>query len=100
MIYLTQLVYIKNGQEEAFNAFEAVAIPLIAKHRGTLLMRYRPRKEDVIDGSIEHPYEIHLVSFEADADFQSFLKDEERKKVLHLKEQSIKTVLLIKGTGI
>jgi hypothetical protein len=29
MIYLTQLVYLNPGKEEAFDAFEAVALPLI-----------------------------------------------------------------------
>jgi hypothetical protein len=56
--------------------------------------------EDVIDGTMERPYEIHLVSFDNDEDLQFFLKDEERKKVLHLKEQSVREVLLIKGSRV
>jgi hypothetical protein len=100
MIYLTQLIYINDGQEHTFNAFEAVAIPLITKYNGKLLMRCRPAAVDMIAGTIDRPYEIHLVSFDAEADFQAFLKDEERKKVLHLKEQSIREVWLIKGTRI
>lgn len=100
MIWLTQLVYIKEGEEEAFDAFEAVAIPLISKHRGKLLMRYRPRAEDVIDGTLARPYEIHLVTFDDDADLQAFFRDEERKKMLHLKEQSVKEVFLIRGSKV
>jgi hypothetical protein len=46
------------------------------------------------------PYEIHLVEFATDRDFDNFMHDEERKKFLHLKEQSIKAVFLIKGTKI
>jgi uncharacterized protein (DUF1330 family) len=100
MIYLTQLIYINEGQEQAFHTFEEVAIPLIAKYDGKLLMRYRPGAEDVIEGTMERPYEIHLVNFATDASFQAFLKDEERKKVMHLKEQSVREVLLIKGGRI
>jgi len=33
-------------------------------------------------------------------DFENFKHDEERKKFLHLKEQSIQSVLLIKGTKV
>jgi hypothetical protein len=33
-------------------------------------------------------------------DFKNFMQDEERKKFLHLKEQSIKAVTLIKGTKL
>ena len=46
---------------------------------------------------MDAPYEIHLVEFETSQDFEDFLKDEERKKFLHLKEQSIKSSILIKG---
>jgi hypothetical protein len=38
-VYLTQLIYIHPGQEEVFDAFEAVAVPLLTKYRGKLLLR-------------------------------------------------------------
>jgi hypothetical protein len=43
------------------------------------------------------PYEIYLVPFDTEQDFDSFKQDEERKKFLHLKEKYIKTSLLIKA---
>jgi hypothetical protein len=46
---------------------------------------------------VEIPYEIHLIEFATESDFDNFGKDEERKQFLHLKEQAIKSVLLIKG---
>jgi len=100
MIYITQLVYIKEGQEKIFDEFEAVAIPTIPKYNGKLLLRVRPEENDFIEHHIDKPYEIHLVEFEAEQDFQNFMNDEERKKFLHLKEQSIKSVILIKGLRI
>src|ERR1700752_5216277 len=100
MIYITQLVYIKEGQEKIFDEFEAVAIPAISKYRGKLLIRVRPTKENFIEHQIDKPYEIHLVEFPAEQDFQAFMQDEERKKFLHLKEQSIQSAVLIKGSKI
>lgn len=100
MIFITQLIYILNGQEDVFNQFENIAIPAILKYNGQLLLRVRPGEEAYIDGTIESPYEIHLVEFKTDEDFQNFMKDEERKKFLHLKEQSIKSVFLVKGTKV
>ena len=100
MIYITQLIYIKQGQEAAFDEFESVAIPIISKYNGRLLFRVRPTEETVIEGHIDNPYEIHLTEFNSEADFQNFMKDEERKNFLHLKEQSIKTAVLIKGEKI
>ncbi|AHF15559.1 hypothetical protein [Niabella soli] len=100
MIYITQLIYIKGGQEEVFNQFEAIAIPLITKYNGRLLLRIRPTEDSFIEEHIEKPFEIHFVEFDTEYDFQNFMKDEERKKIVHLKEQSIKAVLLVKGEKV
>ncbi len=97
MIYITQLIYIKDGEEETFHQFEDHAIPIIKNYKGELLLRVRPDKESYIEKSIEAPYEIHIITFESDDDFQNFMHDEERKKYLHLKEKSIKASLLVKG---
>ena len=99
-IHLTQLIYIKEGQETVFDEFEAIAIPAIARYNGRLLLRVRPTEDSYIESHIERPYEIHLVEFDDEQDFEDFKQDEERKKYLHLKEQSITSVLLIKGTKI
>ncbi len=97
MIYILQLVYIKEGQEQVFYQFEDVAIPLISKYRGRLLLRIRPGENSFIEHSIEKPYEVHLVEFDSEENFKDFIDDDERKNFLHLKEQSIKTSILIKG---
>ena len=100
MIHITQLIYIKEGQEGVFDQFESVAIPLIAKYNGRLLLRVRPDRNSIIEHSIDKPYEIHLVEFDSEEGFNSFKEDEERKKFLHLKEQSIKASILIQGTKL
>jgi uncharacterized protein (DUF1330 family) len=100
MVYITQLIYIKEGQQHIFHQFEDIAIPIISKYNGQLQLRIRPDDTAVIETNIDKPYEIHLVEFSTESDFQNFMHDEERKKFLHLKEQSIKAVILIKGTEI
>ena len=100
MIVLTQLIFIKPGQEEVFHQFEDVAITIIRKYNGTMLLRVRPDDGSYIECSMDKPYEIHLVQFEGDEDFQNFMRDEERKKFLHLKAESIKESILIKGTRL
>lgn len=97
MIYLTQLIYIKDNEEQAFQQFEAVAIPLIKKYNGQLLLRVRPATNSFIEIHTEPPYEIHIVQFDTELDFKLFMQDEERKQFLHLKEQSVQSVVLIKG---
>lgn len=97
MLYITQLIYLNAGQEAVFDQFEAVAIPLIARYNGQLMLRLRPSAADFIEASVEKPYEIHLVSFPSEADFLAFLRDEERKRFLHLKEKAIRSAFLVKG---
>jgi hypothetical protein len=99
-IFITQLIYIKPGQEDVFDQFESVAIPLIAKYNGTLLFRVRPPADAFIEHRMDKPYEIHLVEFDDEQDFENFKLDEERKKFLHLKQQSIKASVMIKGAQL
>lgn len=80
-----------------FDQFESVAIPIISKYNGRLTLRIRPDDNSVIESSIEMPYEIHLVEFDQEQDFLDFMKDEERKQFLYLKEQSIRSSVLYKG---
>lgn len=95
MVYITQLIYIKEAMQDVFDAFEKEAIPIIARYGGTLLLR--TRNSEIVEQAIEPPYEIHIVSFPTDEHFERFMKDETRKTFLHLKEQSVREVILIKG---
>ena len=100
MIYVTQLIYIVPGQEGTFDEFESVAIPIISKYNGRMLFRVRPDNGAFIQHQMDKPYEIHLVEFDSEQDFENFKKDEERKKYLHLKEQSIRSSIMIQGTKL
>ncbi|WP_221410177.1 hypothetical protein [Albibacterium bauzanense] len=97
---MTQLIYIIEGQEKTFDEFESIAIPTILKYNGRLLFRIRPTENNFIESHIDKPYEIHLVEFETQQDFDNFKQDEERKKFLHLKNQSVKSSILIQGTKL
>ena len=97
MIYITQLIYIIAGQENIFDQFENIAIPIISKYNGRLLLRVRPDEKSFIEHHMDKPYEIHLVEFDTEQDFEDFKQDEERKRFLHFKDQSIKASILIQG---
>ncbi len=101
MIYITQLVFVKEGKEKIFLEFESFAIPLMEKYKGKIIYRVRPSKENFIDNhQSELPYEIHFISFDSEQDLQDFMNDGERLNFIHLKEESVKTMLLIKGEKI
>ncbi|UZR97321.1 DUF1330 domain-containing protein [Chondrinema litorale] len=97
MIYITQLIFIQEGKEELFLEFESHAIPLMEKHGGKLIYRLRPKQEDFISGEEEKPYEIHFVSFESEEQLNQFMHDDARLNFIHLKNESVKTMLLVKG---
>ncbi len=100
MLYFTQLIYIKPGQEKVFDEFEAVALPLIARYNGKLLFRIRPDDSAFIEGEGRAPYEIHLVSFPEEKDFIAFGKDPLRASFVHLKEASVERIELIRGAMV
>lgn len=97
MIYLTQLIFIKEGKEDVFHEFEDFAIPLMEKYNGRIVHRLRPQKDSYISSSEEQPYEIHFISFDSENDLAEFLKDDTRQIFMHLKNESVQSSLLIKG---
>jgi uncharacterized protein (DUF1330 family) len=99
MLHLTQLVYVHPGQEAAFLAFEAVVLPLIERHGGTLLLRLRPGPEAKVEGALDAPYEVHVVRFPSDEAFARFAADDARQAVLHLKRDAVRATLLLRGTA-
>lgn len=45
MVYITQLIYIKQGAENVFHQFEDIAI----KYNGQHLLRVRPSQDTIIE---------------------------------------------------
>jgi uncharacterized protein (DUF1330 family) len=97
MIHITQLIFIVPGKEDAFHQFEDIAIPLMPEYGGRLLYRFRPGPGVVVGTVEELPYEVHIITFDSEADLDAFLKDERRQSIMHLKEASIRKSVLIKG---
>ncbi len=97
MLYVTQLVYVHAGREAMFHEFEDVVLPLLQKYRGELLLRLRPDASSKIAGSDEVPYELHLVRFTSEADLEAYTNDEVRQRVLHLRDESVRSTLVIMG---
>ncbi len=97
MVFVTNLIYLHEGQEEVFDEFEKIAIPIMSKYKGRMLARIRPSKDAFIELSIERPYEVHLGEFESEEDFKAFLEDEGRRQFFHLKDRAIKSTILVTG---
>ncbi len=100
MIYLTQLIFIKEGKEDAFHEFEDHAIPLMKKHGGKILYRIRPSDESYISCDGEQPYEVHFITFESEGNLSNFMHDPDRTKMLNLKDESVRSIILTKGERV
>ncbi len=97
MVYITQLIFVKKGKEAIFLEFEKHAIPLMEKYNGRIVYRLRPQKETFISEEKELPFEIHFISFDTEKDLDEFMKDDGRLKFIHLKNESVKSTLIVKG---
>ncbi|MBA4166514.1 MAG: DUF1330 domain-containing protein [Chitinophagaceae bacterium] len=100
MIYITQLIYHKKGKKKVFERFEKSVLPLILRHGGQLLFRFAPASGSIRSASIEKPDEIQLIRFESEEQFRAYVEDEDRKVLLALKQESVRTQILIKGEPI
>ncbi len=83
--------------EEMFHSYEEKVLPLLEKHNGNLIYRVRLSESNFIEATGEKPYEIHLLSFVTEADFERFRQDEERKKYAPLFLESVQKTILIEG---
>ena len=97
MLYFTQIIFVRVGQEDQFNLFESHVLPLLKKYNGTLIYRVRPADSSVIETTIGNPYELHLITFPAKVDFEGYRDDKERLHYLPLKEGAIEKAMLIEG---
>jgi len=100
MIYITQLIYQKKGKKKVFESFEKAVSPIVEKHGGQVLFRYAPSSRSIRAATIEKPDEIQLIRFDSEEHFRQYVADEERIKLLSLKQSSVRTQILIKGETI
>ena len=100
LIYLTQVLFVREGKEELFHQFEDVAIPLMEEYGGRVLYRLRPDAAAYVSAEEELPYEIHFLSFPSDEQLEAFMSDPRRVESAHLKDESVRSALLVQGAAL
>jgi uncharacterized protein (DUF1330 family) len=100
MLYYTQIIFVREGLEEVFNAFEDQVLPLLQQYGGRVLYRLRVTEETVISSDLRKPYEVQVISFDDRVNFARYLNCDERKRCLPLKEQSVDLSILIEGRSL
>lgn len=93
---VVQLVYIKEGKESVYLAYEDIVLPLVEKYQGKALLRLRPDENSVINSDMEKPYEVHMVEFPSAQELENYMNDEVRRKFFYMKEESVRSVITIR----
>ncbi|MDJ1504279.1 DUF1330 domain-containing protein [Xanthocytophaga agilis] len=96
-LYITLLLFVKGGKENVFLEYEAAVLPILPKYNGMLHYRIRPEQTAYIQPKEDVPYEIHLVSFASDTDFDNYRQDPERQQYTPLFQESVEKIVLVKG---
>jgi hypothetical protein len=94
-IYYTLLVYLREGQDSIFQAYENKVLPLLARYNGKLELRLKTSET-----APEHPDEIHVVSFPAGTDFEAYRNDPERLSYASMFQDSVAKAVLIPGVKV
>ena len=94
-ILVVQLVWVHRGQEAAFDAYEAVAIPLLPEYGGTLLARMKPTAEQCREAGVDGPSEVHVMRFASREAMARFSADPRRVALLPNKEAAVRSSLLL-----
>ena len=92
-LYVTHLTFVNQGEEDTLVSFESKVLPLLKRYNAEVVLRVRPGKENIIEASIEQPFEIHLIRFASEPDLKNYLADPERQSLLPLKEKATKTTM-------
>ncbi len=95
MLQITDCIYIQENKEKIFEEFEKIVLELLPKYNAKILFRIKPNKEQIIQTEIGIPFEIHILEFQSEQDFENFKQDETRKKFIYLKNDSVKSNLTL-----
>jgi uncharacterized protein (DUF1330 family) len=99
-VYITHLVYVIPGKESSLAQYESRVLPLLDRHNGKIIARVRPSGDQILVTDSGNLHELHVVHFATENDFENYLRDPERLKFSHLKEQAIERTVTIKGIAL
>ncbi len=96
-VYFNILIYLMPGEEATFRAYEAQAMPRLAKYGGRVECMFTP--DHVTDG-FELPDEIHVLSFADEAGFAAYRQDPVVQQAASLREASVAQAIFLRGKAL
>ena len=92
--YYTVLIYIQDGKQSLFRAYEEQAMPLMRRHGGRV--EFMMTSESA-SGAYDLPDEIHVLSFASPEGFSHYRQDPDVVALAPLREESVQRAVFIPG---
>lgn len=100
-IYITLLVFIREGEADRFLQYEDRVLPLLSKYNGELLYRIRPQPSNFVHPTTDdQPFEIHVLTFPNPAAFEDYRQDKERLSYFPLFQKAVRQVILLQSEPV
>lgn len=96
-IYMTVLIYLKEGQEAVFHEYERQAAKVMARHNGRFEQLIKP---DTVNGDLPLPNEIHILSFATSDGFASYRQDPDSAALAPMRIASVEKAIFLQGTAL
>lgn len=96
-IYLTVLIYLKQGKEALFHDYERQAAQVMARHNGRFEQIIKP---DTVNGDLPLPDEIHVLSFATPEGFAHYRQDPDSQALASMRLASVERAIFLQGTAL
>ena len=96
-IYMTVLIYLKEGQESLFHDYERQAAKVMMRHNGRFEQIIKP---NIVNGDLPLPDEIHVLSFATPDGFSSYRQDPASQALAPMRLASVEKAIFLQGTTL
>jgi uncharacterized protein (DUF1330 family) len=94
VLMLCVLLWARDGQEVALAAYEDQVLQLVPAHGGRVVSRVRA--VDGSDGSVDDPYEVHVIEFPSDDALDAYMLDPRRTALAEERDAAIARTQLLR----
>jgi uncharacterized protein (DUF1330 family) len=95
-LYLTVLLYLKQGKYDQFYEYEQRVKPIIESYGGQFEKVIKPTG---VIGDLPLPDEIHLLSFPSETHFQSYRADPKLPEIAQMRAEAVEKTVIISGVA-
>ncbi len=96
-VFYTILIYVHEGEEATFRAYEDRAMPYLGRHGGRVELMMTPERTSA---GLELPHEMHVLSFANERGWVNYRGDPQVMALAPLRDKSVSKAIFLKGTRL